>query len=264
MDLHFIERNLVNIILKIKQIFLEEKNLNSKLDIKEKSHQDYVTNLDIKIQKYLIDSISNIFGEIEVYSEENIQETIKIKDKCFVIDPLDGTLNFISGIPFFSISVAYVERGVPKVGVTYDPNNNEIFHAYFGGGFFINNQKITNNFNSSKLICISNDFLSMCIEKNPNIIKKLRNYGKIRILGSQALHLAYVSAGRVLACINLEAKYWDDVAGFAMLKEVGFSYENFNGDSIFPLFEINPKQNLHSLCGDEKIIKEIKEIINEL
>ena len=52
MDLHFIERNLVNIILKIKQIFLEEKNLNSKLDIKEKSHQDYVTNFDIKIQKY--------------------------------------------------------------------------------------------------------------------------------------------------------------------------------------------------------------------
>ena len=71
MDLHFIERNLVNIILKIKQIFLEEKNLNSKLDIKEKSHQDYVTNFDIKIQKYFLQifSLSSLISLIQKKSK---------------------------------------------------------------------------------------------------------------------------------------------------------------------------------------------------
>jgi myo-inositol-1(or 4)-monophosphatase len=263
-NLASIERNLINIVSKVKQIFFDEKNLSFELEIKEKSYQDYVTNLDIKIQKYLIDSISNIFDGIEIYSEENIKEVEKMKDKCFVIDPLDGTLNFISGIPYFSISVAYVEYGMTRVGVTYDPSNDEMFHAYFGGVFFINDKKLSNNFNNSQIVSISNDFLSMCIEKNPYIIKKLRNYGKIRILGSQALHLAYVSAGRISACINFEAKYWDDVAGYVMLKEVGLDYTNFVGDLVFPKYEIDPKQNFQSLCGEKKIVSEIKKIINDL
>ena len=263
-DLAFIENNLIDIVSKARIFFIDIESHCSNLDIKEKSYQDYVTKLDIEIQKYLIDSISIIFPGFEIYSEENIKDVTKLKNKCFVIDPLDGTLNFISGIPYFCISVAYVDHGIPKVGVTYDPNNNEIFHAFHGGGFFINRKKFLGNSNSSKIIAISNDFLGMCIDKNPIIIKKLRNYGKIRILGSQALHLAYVSAGRILACINHEAKYWDDVAGFVMLKESGLDYKSFRGEIIFPKYEIDPRQNLNSLCGEEKIMHEITKIINDL
>jgi fructose-1,6-bisphosphatase/inositol monophosphatase family enzyme len=78
-DLPFIENNLINIISKARIFFIDKENHCSNLDIKEKSYQDYVTKLDIEIQKYLIDSISTIFPGFEIYSEENIKDVTKLK-----------------------------------------------------------------------------------------------------------------------------------------------------------------------------------------
>ena len=264
MHLADIRKNLENAIIKAPMFFLKKNQSPNLLDIKKKSHQDYVTKTDLRIQDFLIEHISKNFPTIPVLSEEAIKEKQNIPDKCFVIDPLDGTLNYINDIKFYSISIAYIENSLPILGITFDPNLKELFVAELNQGLFINNKKIEITDTNSELIIISNDFLQLCLMKNPNIILDLRKLGKIRILGSQALHLAYVASGKALACINLEAKYWDDAAGYVMLKEAGFDYINFNGKNIFPKQQICPKENLCSVSGNKFIIKKIIKILNNL
>ena len=264
MDLTVIRQNLEEAITKTRLFFLKKNQSPSSLDIKKKSHQDYVTKTDLEIQNFFIEFISKAFPEIPVLSEEIIKEKKNIPNKCFVIDPLDGTLNYINDIKFYSISVAYIENNIPILGITFDPNLNELFVAELNQGLFINNKKIEIKDTNSELIIISNDFLQLCLMKNPNIILDLRKLGKIRILGSQALHLAYVASGKALACINLEAKYWDDVAGYVMLKEAGFDYINFNGKNIFPKQQICPKENLFSVSGNKFVTKKIVKILKNL
>ena len=264
MRLTDIRKNLETSIIQTRLFFLERNQSPTLLGIEKKSHQDYVTKTDLQIQNFLIEYISKNFPTIPVLSEEIIKEKQDVPNKCFVIDPLDGTLNYINDIKFYSISVAYIENNTPILGVTFDPNLNELFVAELNQGLFINNKKIEISNTNSELIIISNDFLQLCLVKNPHIILNLRKLGKIRILGSQALHLAYVASGKALACINLEAKYWDDAAGYVMLKEAGFDYINFNGKNIFPKQQICPKENLFSVSGNKFITKEIIKILENL
>ena len=260
MELQEISNILIDVIKKSKKDIIEKQSINN---IQKKSYQDYVTNLDIEIENYLISELSNKLQNISIFSEEKIKNEIDISDiNCIVIDPLDGTLNAISHLDFYAISIAYLENGLPKIGITYDFKRDEIFYAIENLGFFINNQKISHhNQNKSNIIAISNDFLIKAIEQKSDIIKNLRKFGKIRILGSQTLHLAYVAAGKVKFNINFEAKFWDDAAGYVMLKEAGLNYKNFSGKNIFPKIKLNPKENLLSVAGNESDLNEVKKLI---
>lgn len=263
MDLDKIRLELESIILQTKGFFYKESS-NKLLDVKKKSDKDYVSKTDLEVQNFLIDKINSSIPNIQILSEENINEKHDLSEKCFVIDPLDGTLNYINGISFYCVSIAYVENGTPVIGITYNPLTNDLYVAQKSHGFYINNLKIELQDCNSELIIISNDFLQSCLNVNPNIILELRKFGKIRIFGSQALHIPYVASGKVLACINLEAKYWDDVAGYVMLKEVGFDYINFKGENIFPKSQICPKENLFSISGNKLVTNKIQKLLKDL
>ncbi len=262
MDLRSISDTLLSIVRSSKSII--DKELIENID--KKSHQDYVTNLDIAIEKYLMGEISRRLQNIEIFSEESIKDKIDISNtNCIVIDPLDGTLNAIAKLGFHAISMAYLENGEPKIGITYDYMKDEMFYAFNGGGMFINDDKVDSGaLPSNETVSISNDFLLRAIDMDPKIIKKIREFGKIRILGSQALHLAYVASGRLKININFEAILWDDVAGYVMLKEVGLSYKNFSGKDIFPRKILNPKENLLSIAGNARDLSEVQNLIKDI
>ena len=215
-NLNHIRGLLEDIVLSVKT----EVANSSIIDIEQKFHQDYVTNLDYKLEHYLIKNISDKFPDLVIFSEEQIKSPIDISSQnCIIIDPLDGTLNAISELPYYAVSVAYLENGYPKIGITYDFVRDELFSAEIGGGMFVNGKKLETVSLDKKTISISNDFLTHCLDFNPDLIRKIKKVGKIRILGSQTLHLAYVACGRLRACFNFEAKFWDDAAGFVMLKK---------------------------------------------
>lgn len=229
------------------------KNIQPVTQIQEKTAQDYVTDLDLAIEAKLINYIQDKLS-IPVYSEEQIQQTIDLPANEFiVIDPLDGTLNAICNLGLYATSVAYVNNKTPQIGITYDFRNKELFQAIANSGLFYNQQPVTPKSTASKVFSVSTDFLTQAYTQ-PSIIQNLRAFGKIRSLGSQTLALAYVAFGRSKFNINIEAKYWDDAAGYVMLQEAGMLHKNLLGADIFPKDQLDPNEQLLSLaCKPEEL-----------
>lgn len=254
-DLHDIKHLLLNIVLSIKQ----ELKANLVItNVQQKAYQDYVTNLDYDLENYLTKTIAAKLPDVEIFSEEQIKDRVEISGKkCIVIDPLDGTQNAACAIPYYAASIAYLEDGFPKIGITYDFMRDELFHASLDGGMFINDTKLNKNSISldKKPITISNNFLTYFAEHKPELITAIRKVAKVRMLAAETLHLAYLASGRLRANFNFEAKFWDDAAGFVMLKEMGMQYVNFNNQNIFPKKYIDPQESLMSLAGNSQDVK---------
>jgi len=152
----------------------------------------------------------------------------------WVVDPLDGTLNFSRGIKFYCISIGLVHDENPILGVIYDFKANELFSGIVGQGAWCNKNKITAS-NEKKTensvlatgFPVNRDFSSKSIL---NFIEQIRCYKKVRLLGSAALSLAYVSSGRMDAYMEEDIMFWDIAAGAALVKAAGgyISIENSN------------------------------------
>jgi len=252
MELEQIYKNLLS---NARAVVVDIANNNDISEIKQKSHQDYVTNLDVYVENYLKEHVPQTIENIPGLSEETIKDQIELPEEAIIIDPIDGTLNVIGEIPFYAISIAYLHNGVPKLGVTYDFQRDELFHAMAGNGFYINDKKVnplSKELRGKLPIAISNNFLKLAAEKDTSVLVGLRDIARIRLLGSQTLHLAYVASGRLRADFDYEAKFWDDAAGYVMLKEMGISYVNFDGEEIFPKNILDPKENLKSLAASKE------------
>ena len=197
---------------KIKNVILKSKN-------------DYVTNLDLQFSELIKNEIYKYFKNENIFSEEDSLSKIPLNDEYWVIDPIDGTSNAICEIGTFSISIACIRYGVVVKSLVYDVLNEDLFYSEKFNGSFFNYKKIVNNKNSH-LIGMSTKSLI----KLPKVkLKQFANLGKFRILGSQALHLCYVAIGRLLFCINYEARLWDDIAAGLILNESGGCYHSFDG-----------------------------------
>ncbi len=222
------------------------------LSVKEK--HDYVTNVDESIERKVIDLISAEFPEHQVLGEESVSGQIEFSRSTWLIDPLDGTSNFILGIPFYGFSIAFVQDRQVKIGLIIDLVRDEVFTAYRGGGAYLNGEKLQVAESDSDLIGVSSGFLEQIARQNkPETLINLREYGKFRLLGSQALHLCYVASGRFKACINYEAKAWDDIAGALIVQEAGGAYFSHAGFDISQLGAIESEVNLYSVASRDEL-----------
>ena len=113
-----------------------------KLQVSKKGSADFVTNADIKTEKILIDELKKAKPNYSILSEENGLETNKDKENLWIIDPIDGTINFLHGIPHFAISIALMSKKEIVSGIIYDPIKDELFYAEKNNGAFLNNQRI--------------------------------------------------------------------------------------------------------------------------
>jgi len=218
--------------------FIRKESLNFDSDsIEFKGLNDLVSYVDKQAEKQLVKNLSKILPEAGFTTEE---DTINTKGEVFdwIIDPLDGTTNFIHGIPTYSISIALYEHGVPVIGVVYEINRGEMFSAYKGGGAFLNNKPI----HVSKRASLSESLLATGFpyyqfEKQPQYMQLfstlMQKCHGLRRIGSAAVDLAYVACGRFDAFFEYNLNPWDVAAGAFIVQEAGGQIMNFSGGPEF-------------------------------
>jgi myo-inositol-1(or 4)-monophosphatase len=200
----------------------------------EKKLEHYVTNADLASESFIVENLKNKFPQSTIISEE-LGKLTGSDDYCWYIDPLDGTYNFLKGIPHFCISIALVIKNEIEVGVVYDPISNELFLAKNGEGAFLNGQPI------SVSLCndLKKSFVGMSERSsNPDRMKRIieitnhlmNNVHRIRIMGSTVLEMAWVACGRLDARIKISSKVWDNAAGLLLIKEAGGCVYDFTGE----------------------------------
>ncbi|MDC0460765.1 inositol monophosphatase [Candidatus Pelagibacter sp.] len=182
-----------------------------KLQVSKKGASDFVTNSDIKAEKIIIEELKKARPHYSIISEENGTENNKDKNNTWIIDPIDGTINFLHGIPHFAISIALKSNEEIVSGLIFDPIKNEIFFAEKENGAFFNNHRIR----VSKKNEINNCLFATGGETKQELDLPYRKSG------CAALDMAYVAAGRYDGYFQYDLNLWDIAAGIILVKEAG-------------------------------------------
>ncbi len=182
-----------------------------KLQVSKKGPHDFVTKTDKHVEKILIEELSKTKKNYSFLTEETGIIKNKDNDNTWIIDPIDGTTNFLHGIPHFAISIALKSKDELLSGLIFDPIKDEMFFAEKGKGSFLNNQRLRVSKKNS---------LEECLFSSNNEGVKFSNLN-MRCTGSAALDLAYVAAGRIDGYFQNKINLWDVAAGLIMIKEAG-------------------------------------------
>ena len=231
------------------------------LQVSSKGPGDFVTSADKRTEKILIEELQKAHPEYGIITEETgIINKSNTKNR-WIIDPIDGTFNFMNGIPQFAISVAYEEANEIKCGVIFNPIMNEMFCAEKGNGAFLNNSRIRvskKNKIKDALIVTGGPKVSSKIKDKifSEYINVSKNVSNVRKFGSAALDMCYVACGRFDGYWQRELNYWDIAAGVIILKEAGGYIDFFEEEKNFPL-----KKNI--LATNSFIHEKLKELINK-
>ena len=229
------------------------------LQVSIKGPGDFVTVSDKKVEKILIDELQKARPNYSILSEEigkiNNDESFK-----WIIDPIDGTTNFLHGIPHFAISIGLEHDGEIICGIIYDPIKDEMFVAEKGNGSYLNNQRIRVSSRSKLENCIIFTGGPKIGVKNRELfLKEYNNVSSkvptsIRKLGSASLDMAYVAAGRCDGFWQRDLKYWDIAAGIILVRESGGFVTDFKGEKEY-------MQNKTILVTNSRINNEMIEIL---
>ena len=198
------------------------------LQVSKKGPKDFVTKTDKRVEKILIEELSKSKKNYSFITEESGKIINKNKDIFWIIDPIDGTTNFLHGVPHFAISVALQNKDEIIIGLIFDPIKNEIFYAEKNNGSFINNNRIR----VSKKTNIDECLFASDNDGIKSIFPKLN----LRNTGCAALDLAYVGCGRFDGYFHNKINLWDIAAGKIIIEEAGGKVNNI-GD--FNINEIN-------------------------
>ena len=182
-----------------------------KLQVSIKGPSDFVSNADLKAEKIIIEELKKARPYYSIISEEDGSEINKDKNNIWIIDPIDGTTNFLHGVPHFAISIALKSGDEIVSGLIYDPIKDEMFYAEKENGAFFNNQRIRVSKKRE---------LSSCLFATGGFLKSEVDL-PLRKSGSAALDMAYVAAGRYDGCFQNNLNLWDIAAGIVILKEAG-------------------------------------------
>ena len=225
---------MVNACRKASKNLIRDFGEVEKLQVSIKGPGDFVTMTDKKVEKILIDELQKARSNYSILSEE-IGEIKNDEEFKWIIDPIDGTSNFLHGIPHFGISVALEKNKEIICGIIFDPIKNEIFSTEKGNGSYLNNQRIRVSSRKKLEDCILFTGGPRQASKNKEVT--LEEYKKfsakvfipIRKMGSAALDMAYVAAGRCDGCWHRDLNYWDIAAGILLVKEAGGFVTDFIG-----------------------------------
>ena len=222
---------------KASKILIRDFGEIEKLQVSKKGPTDFVTNADLKTEKIIIEELKKAKPNYSIICEESGIENNNDKDNTWIIDPIDGTVNFLHGVPHFAISIALKSNDEIVSGLIFDPIKNEMFYAEKNNGAFFNNQRIR----VSKKNQI-NDCLFVTggkMKEEPNL--------PYRKSGCAALDMAYVASGRYDGYFQRNLNLWDIAAGIVLVKEAGGIVNkidlsiNKNIKIIASSTDINPK-----------------------
>ena len=200
--------------------------------IRRKGAVDLVTEYDLRSERLILEAIRRAFPQDAILSEEAGQ--VSLGDVCWMVDPLDGTTNFAHALPMFCVSIACTQHGAPALGVIYDPLREELFQALAGGGASLNGEPLRVSETGSLQEALLVTGFPYDIRTNPQ--NNLDHYSRlallslgVRRLGSAALDLAYVAAGRFDGYWELRLNPWDWAAGVLLVQEAGGRATDFRG-----------------------------------
>ena len=182
-----------------------------KLQVSIKGPTDFVSNADLKAEKIIIEELKKARPYYSIISEEDGSENNKDKEHTWIIDPIDGTTNFLHGVPHFAISIALKYGNEIISGLIYDPIKDEMFYAEKDSGAFFNNQRIRVSKKKE---------LNSCLFATGGVAKDEVDL-PLRKSGSAALDIAYVAAGRYDGYFQNDLNLWDIAAGIILVKEAG-------------------------------------------
>ena len=195
---------------KASKVLIRDFGEIEKLQVSNKGPSDFVTNADIKAEKIIIEELKKAKPNYSILSEEKGSEKNK-DDKTWIIDPIDGTINFLHGIPHFAISIGLKVNNQIIAGVIYDPIKDEMFCAEKDNGAYFNNQRIRVSKKTN---------LSECLFATGGKLDTDYKF-QYRKSGSAALDIAYVAAGRYDGYFQKNLNIWDIAAGIVILNEAG-------------------------------------------
>ena len=193
-----------------------------KLQVSKKGPYDFVTKTDKQVEKILIEELSKIKEKYSFITEETGTIKNKDKDNIWIIDPIDGTTNFLHGIPHFAISIALQCKDEIVSGLIFDPIKDEMFYAEKDKGAFLNNQRLRVSKKNS---------LDECLFASNYEGVKFSNLN-MRYTGCAALDLAYVASGRLDGFFHNSINLWDVAAGALIVKEAGGIVNDLNKFNI--------------------------------
>lgn len=233
MDYNLIGKETISICKNAGQFIREQLNQIKESDIEQKGTHDFVTFVDKTAEEMLVKALHILLPEAGFITEEGTS-TVRGPRYNWVIDPLDGTTNFLHGLPCFSVSVALVENNEPIIGVVYEINLDECFSATKGGGAFLNGVpiRVSTQKNMDRALIATgfpyNDY--KLLPKYMLVFEHLiRNASGVRRLGSAAADLAYVACGRFEFFFEYSLKHWDVAAGILLVTEAGGIVTDFSG-----------------------------------
>ena len=244
--------------MKASKVLIRDFGEIEKLQVLEKGPGDFVTASDKRVEKIIMKELEK--SEYSILSEETGVVEGKDKDKRWIIDPIDGTFNFLNGLPHFAISVAYEEKSEIISGIIFDPIKNEMFFAEKGKGAYLNNSRIrVSNKSDFKNACLVTGGPKFTSKKREFIFEEYQKvsteiHGYIRKSGSAALDLAYVAAGRFDGYWQREINYWDIAAGLILIRESGGFVNNLNDDTFI-------QKKIDIIATNSKIHKELKDLL---
>ncbi len=209
------------------------------LQVRAKRPNDFVTQVDLASEQAILRTLLGAHPEHAVRSEESKQlHGAPDADHVWIVDPLDGTTNFIHGYPAYSVSIALAVRGRVEIGVVLDVPRGDMFHALLGGGAYCNGQRLQVAARTKlreALVATSCRYPA-----GPGFAVSMRMLGEvmqavgaIRRSGSAALDLAWVAAGHTDACFDLGLNAWDVAAGGLLVSEAGGEVSTFNGGADY-------------------------------
>ena len=210
-----------------------------KIKVGRKGPGDYVTEIDAAAEEAIIDVLRTAYPDHGFIGEETgeiMPEGNDTPENIWVIDPLDGTTNFIHGFPHYAISIAMLHKGVPTHAVIFDPAKNEIFHATRGGGAFLDDRRMR----VSGLRKYHDALLGAHVTDSGGVVKStspfatmLSDCAAVRRVGATVLDLAYVACGRLDGFVATNLKNWDMAAGALLVLEAGGLVSDFAGEQTW-------------------------------
>jgi myo-inositol-1(or 4)-monophosphatase len=230
-----------------------------KLKVEKKGSTDYVTEVDRRVEQIIFEDIKSYYPEHNFLGEESGEE-INNSNVTWILDPIDGTTNFINGFPHYCVSLCASVNGVPSHGVIIDPTRREEFSASKGKGAQLNGERIRvsdqKSLTDALLSCSSRSTPEQNYKYNllGTFMELYKNEITIRRTGCSALDLAYIAAGRLDGFWGNGLKPWDVAAGIVIAEEAGALLSDFNGSTKY-----HDSENI--VCCSPKCFKPILQAV---
>ena len=227
---------------KASKILIRDFGEIEKLQVSKKGPRDFVTNSDLKAEKIIIEELEKARPNYSFISEERGIKTNKDSENTWIIDPIDGTINFLHGVPHFAISIALKSKNEIVSGLIYDPIKDEMCFAEKNNGAFFNNQRIR----------VSNkNNIDDCLFATGGKLKTEVDF-PTRKTGCAALDLAYVASGRYDGYFQKDINLWDIAAGIILIKESGGAINDI---------DLSNHENINVIASNSNIGPKFKEKI---